>query len=78
MKIRKKQKFNKKKTVEAPSNPSLLKELRFVHSHPKELIINDPSKGITTRASTRNHLNNCAFISQIESKNFKEAEFKQE
>ena len=50
------------------------KEWRYNRSHPKELIIGDPSKGVSTRTSLQNFYNNVAFISQIEPKNFKEAE----
>lgn len=41
----------------------------------KKIIIDDPSKGATTRAFARNHFNNCAFSLQIEPKNFKKIEF---
>ena len=54
---------------------SLTKEWRFVHNHPTNLIIGDPSKGVTTRNSLRNICENLAFLSQIEPKNFHEAKF---
>ena len=54
---------------------SLLKEWRFVHNHPTSLIIGDLSKWVTTRNSLRNIYENLAFLSQIELKNFHEAEF---
>ena len=55
-------------------DPSLPKEWRYNLNHPKELILGDPSKGVSTRTSLRNICNNMAFISQVEPKNFKEAE----
>ena len=56
-------------------NSSLPKEWRFVYNHPTNLIIGDPSRGITTRNSLRNICENLAFLSQIEPKNFNEAKF---
>lgn len=41
----------------------------------KKSVIGDPSKCVNIRASSSNHFNTCLFISQIESKNFKDAEF---
>ena len=40
--------------------------------HPKDLIIGESSKGVTTRQSLK-HLNSLAFISQIELRNVDEA-----
>lgn len=57
------------------SDPSLPKQCRFFCSHPKELIIGDPSKGVSARTSARNLFYNCAFISQFEQKKFKEVKF---
>ena len=54
---------------------SLPKEWRFIHNHPTNLITGDPSKGVTSRNFLRNICENLAFLSQIESKNFNEAEF---
>ena len=56
-------------------NSNLPKEWRYVHNHPSNLIIGDPSKGVTIRNSLRNICENIAFLSQIEPKNFHEAEF---
>ena len=56
-------------------NSNLPKEWRFVHNHPTNFIIGDPSRVITTRNSLRNICGNLAFLSQIEPKNFHEAEF---
>ena len=52
----------------------LPKEWRYVSSRPKELIIDDPSHGIRTRSNLRDTCNYLTFVSQIESKNFEEAE----
>ena len=56
-------------------NSNLPKEWRFVHNHPTNFIIGDPSRVIATRNSIRNIYRNLAFLSQIELKNFYEAEF---
>lgn len=50
------------------------KELRYVSSHPPELIIGNPFEGTKTRASLRNISGHYAFVSQIEPKTFLEAE----
>ena len=52
----------------------LPKEWRYNSDHPKDLIIGDSFKGVTSRTLLRNICNNFAFVSQIEPKNFKEAE----
>ena len=44
-------------------NSSLPKEWRFVHNHPTNLIIGDPSIGVTTRNSIKNICENLAFLS---------------
>lgn len=56
------------------NSKTLPKDWKFVQSHPKDLILGDPSQGVKTRSSLRNFCNNSAFISQIEPKNFKDAE----
>ena len=50
---------------EQPSTRSneLPKEWRYAHGYPKELIIDDPSKGIRTRSSIRNICDYLAFVS---------------
>ena len=50
-------------------------EWKFKSAHPIDQILGDLSQGVTTRSSLRNLCNFIAFISQIEPKNFKEAEF---
>ena len=50
------------------------KEWRYVSSHPKELIIGDPSIGIKTRSNLKDACNHLVFVSQIESKKIEEAE----
>lgn len=47
---------------------------RFVRDHPQDQIIGDISQGVRTRKATRETCEFSAFISQIEPKNFEEAE----
>ena len=54
---------------------NLPREWKFVHNHPTNLIIGDPSKVVTARYSIRNTCGNLAFLSQIEPKFFYGAEF---
>ncbi|KAH9715535.1 Integrase catalytic domain-containing protein [Citrus sinensis] len=56
------------------ASQSLPKEWRYVSSHPKDVILGDPSRGVTTRSSLRNTCEHNAFISQIEPKSFADAE----
>ncbi|KAH9697749.1 Integrase catalytic domain-containing protein [Citrus sinensis] len=56
------------------TSQSLPKEWRYVSSHPKDVILGDPSRGVTTRSSLRNTCDHNAFISQIEPKSFADAE----
>ena len=60
---------------EGGNNDDLPREWKFVHNHPKDLILGDPTKGIETRSLLRNICSNLAFLSQIEPKNFQEVEF---
>ena len=60
---------------EEGNNDDFPREWKFVHNHPKDLILGDPTKGIETRSSLKNICSNLAFLSQIEPKNFQEAEF---
>ncbi|KAH9734288.1 Integrase catalytic domain-containing protein [Citrus sinensis] len=53
---------------------ALPKEWRYVSSYPKDVILGDRSRGITTRSSLRNTCEHNAFISQIEPKFFADAE----
>ncbi|KAH9697748.1 hypothetical protein KPL71_023737 [Citrus sinensis] len=53
---------------------TLPKEWRYVSSHPKDVILGDPSRGVTTRSSLKNTCEHNAFISQIEPKSFADAE----
>jgi len=50
------------------------KDWRFATSHPKELIIGDVSKGVTTRSKLHDFCGRFAFIAHIEPKNIVEAE----
>ncbi|KAH9768937.1 Integrase catalytic domain-containing protein [Citrus sinensis] len=52
----------------------LPKEWRYVSSHPKDVNLGDPSRGVTTRSSLRNICEHAAFISQIEPKSFTDAD----
>ncbi|KAH9650254.1 hypothetical protein KPL70_026300 [Citrus sinensis] len=56
------------------TSQTLPKEWRYVSSHPKDVILGDPTRGITTRSSLRNTCEHNAFISQIEPKSFEDAE----
>ncbi|KAH9657240.1 Integrase catalytic domain-containing protein [Citrus sinensis] len=56
------------------TSETLPKEWRYVSSHPKDVILGDPSRGVTTRSSLRNTCEHTAFISQIEPKSFADAE----
>ncbi|KAH9792992.1 Integrase catalytic domain-containing protein [Citrus sinensis] len=56
------------------TSQTLPKELRYVSSHPKDVILGDPSRGVTTRSSLRNTCEHAAFISQIEPKSFADEE----
>ena len=53
---------------------TLPKELRYVSSHPIDVILGDPSRGVTTRSSLKNTCEHNAFISQIEPKSFVDVE----
>ncbi|KAH9770963.1 hypothetical protein KPL71_012543 [Citrus sinensis] len=56
------------------TSQTLPKEWRYVSSHTKDVILGDPSRGVTTRSSLRNTCEHAAFISQIEPKSFADAE----
>ena len=43
-------------------------------SHPKDLILGDPSQGVRTRSSYRKELDYLAFVSQVEPHSLEEAE----
>ncbi|KAH9678882.1 hypothetical protein KPL71_025892 [Citrus sinensis] len=53
---------------------TLPKEWRYVSSHPKDVILGDPLRGVTTRSSLKNTCEHNAFTSQIEPKSFADAE----
>ena len=64
-----------KQSIETNVNEnSLPREQKYVGSHPKELILGDPSQGIRTRSKYREEINHIAFVSQIEPHNLDEAE----
>ncbi|KAH9751265.1 hypothetical protein KPL71_014224 [Citrus sinensis] len=56
------------------TSQALPKQWRYVSSHPKDVILGDPSRGVTTRSSLKNTCEHNAFISQIEPKSFADAE----
>ena len=56
------------------TSQTLPKEWRYVSSHPKDVILGDPSRGVITRSSLRNTCEHAVFISQIEPKSFADAE----
>ena len=56
-----------------PSQP-LLKDWRYATSHPKDLIIGDVSKGVTTCSKLHNFCGHFALISHIKPKNTLKAE----
>ncbi|KAH9669581.1 Integrase catalytic domain-containing protein [Citrus sinensis] len=56
------------------TSQTLPKEWRYVSSHPKDVILGDPSRGVTTRSSLRNTCKHNAFIFQIEPKSFADVE----
>ena len=63
-----------KEVHEMEQQQDLPKEWSFAHNHPRELILGDLSKGITTRASMKNVCRHLAFLSQVEPKMFLDAE----
>ena len=52
----------------------LPKEWKYVGSHPKELILGDPSQGIKTRSTYREEIDYIAFVSQVEPHSLEETE----
>ena len=66
--------YDEQEGKEMDQHQNLPKEWKFAHNHPKELILGDPSKGVTTRASTKNVYRHLVFLSQNEPKTFLDAE----
>ena len=60
--------------VEKEPTQPLLKDWRFTSYHPKDLIIGDVSKGVTTRSKLHDLCRHYAFISHFEPKNILEAD----
>ena len=56
------------------SSQPLPKDWRYTTNHPKELILGDVSKGVTTRSKLHDLCGNFAFISHFEPKSILEAE----
>ena len=63
-----------KEEVQEASSPrmELSKDWHYKKDHPKDLIMGDTSKGVTTRSQLKPIIN-LAFISQIEPKNIDDA-----
>jgi hypothetical protein len=64
---------DEEKALPPTENEELPKSWNVVHSHPKELIIGEVERGVSTRSKLKNICNNMAFLSQIEPKNINEA-----
>uniref|UniRef100_A0A2N9IWC5 CCHC-type domain-containing protein n=1 Tax=Fagus sylvatica TaxID=28930 RepID=A0A2N9IWC5_FAGSY len=64
---------DEEKALPLTKNEELPKSWNVVHSHPKELIIGEVERGVSTRSKLKNICNNMAFLSQIEPKNINEA-----
>ena len=60
--------------VEVEPTRPLPKDWRFTPHHPKDLIIDDVSKGVTTRSKLLDLCGHYTFISHFEPKNILEAE----
>ena len=52
----------------------LPREWRYVHHHPKDLIIGDSSQGVRTRSVLRDTFDYLVFVSQVEPTSIEEAE----
>ena len=74
MKILKVWKKNQELKEIEPIDPSLPRDWKYAHSHPKDQIIGDPSQGVRTRSYLKNINTYLAFVFQIEPKSIKEAE----
>ena len=55
------------------NQPDKKPSIRIQKMHPKELIIGDPNRGVTTRSREIEIVSNSCFVSKIEPKNVKEA-----
>ena len=55
------------------NQPDKRPSIRIQKMHPKELIIGDPNRGVTTRSREIEIVSNSCFVSKIEPKNVKEA-----
>jgi len=64
----------KAQNVEVERIQLLPKDWRYATSHPKDLILGDVSKGVTTRSKLLDIYGHVAFLSHIEPKNILEAE----
>ena len=64
----------KKKEEVRKDYENLPREWRYVHHHPKDLIIGDPSQGVRTRSALRDSFDYLVFVSQVEPTCIEEAE----
>uniref|UniRef100_A0A2N9H9S1 CCHC-type domain-containing protein n=1 Tax=Fagus sylvatica TaxID=28930 RepID=A0A2N9H9S1_FAGSY len=55
---------DEEKALPPTNNEELPKSWNVVHSHPKELIIGEVERGVSTRSKLKNICNNMAFLSQ--------------
>ena len=60
--------------IVSKDHTDLSRDWRYVTSHPKELIIEDPSHGVRTRSAHKDAHDYLAFVSQIEPHSLEEAE----
>jgi hypothetical protein len=60
---------DEEKALPLTKNEELPKSWNVIHSHPKELIIGEVERGVSTRSKLKNICNSMAFLSQIEPKN---------
>ena len=57
---------DEEKSSPPTNNEELPKSWNMVHGHPKELIIGEVERGVSTRSKLKNICNNMAFLSQID------------
>ena len=60
--------------LQRKKDQDLLKTWKFVRDHLIDQVIGDPVQGVRTRGALKDTCEYAAYISQLEPKNFKEAE----
>ena len=65
---------NEIQEIEVEPTQQLPKDWRYNPHHPKDLVIGEVSKGVTTRPKLHDYCGHYAFISHVEPKNVLEAE----